>query len=362
VRKNLKVCVWLILLALVVVFAGVGCAQTTSGTTAAAETTAAESPFRGTLDEVYYMNVMVSGVEYWVPVYEGMKDAARQLNVQAKYSGTPEYDVNKQLDTFEQILATNPKGILVHPIQPDPFIEPINRAIDNGIAVVTFAADSPNSKRQAYITSDNEREGILSADFLAEAIGGEGEVATLENPGQLNHDIRVKSFIKRIEENWPNIKVVGSAASNQDPDAAYNGLLTIAQKNPGLDAVFMPEASSGMGAGQAAKELGGNIKVMCCDVNEKVLDMIKAGDMFAALNPNQYMQGYFGMLVLYVAAHPELVDPMNADVAEGKNPVTLPFIDNDLAIVTKENADYFYLDKYLERRNSKGIEEFAFPE
>ncbi len=51
-------------------------------------------------------------------------------------------------------------------MNPDAFIEPINRATEMGIPVVTFAADSPKSKRAAYITSDNVKEGYLQQMLL----------------------------------------------------------------------------------------------------------------------------------------------------------------------------------------------------
>ncbi len=316
-----------------------------------------KSPFIGDPEETYYMIVFVSGVEYWFPVYEMFKQAGQQLGVKTVYTGTPEYDVSKHVAAFEQVLAKNPAGIFIAPINPDPFIEPINRAYEMGIPVVTFASDSPNSKRVSYITSDNVREGYFAADALAKELGGKGEVAVLENPGQDNHDLRIKSFIERIETNWPDVKVVARAASNQDANKAYQAVLTMAQAHPNLGAIFMPEATSGMGAGQAAVELGGKIKVLCADVNAKVLDMIKEGQIYGSLNPNQGVQGYFGMLFLYLAAHPEMIDPMNDHKRSEFNPMQIPYADNGLAIVTKENADDFYWDKYLKRRGTKGINE-----
>ncbi len=155
--------------------------------------------FRGSEEETYYMIVMVSGVEYWSPVYEMFKQAGKLLGVKTVFTGTPEYDLNKELAVFEQVLAKKPAGIFVHPMNPDAFIEPINRATEMGIPVVTFAADSPKSKRAAYITSDNVKEGYFAADAIAEELGGKGEVAVIENPGQDNHDLRVKSFVERIE-------------------------------------------------------------------------------------------------------------------------------------------------------------------
>lgn len=317
----------------------------------------APTAFKGDASDTYYLVDFVSGVEYWFPVYEMFKQAGQQLGVKTVYTGTPEYDVNKQVAVFEQVLAKNPKGIFLSPMNPDPFIEPINRAHEMGIPVVTFASDSPNSKRVSYITSNNENEGIWAADTIAEAMDGKGEFAVLENPGQDNHDKRIAAFLKRMEEKWPDMKLAGRAASNQDPTKAYNALLTMAQANPNLGAVFMPEANSALGAAQAAKELGGKIKVMCADVNGKILDMIKAGEVFGSINPNQGMQGYMGMVMLFMAANSDMIDPMNSDKADGRNPMSIPYVDNGLAVVTAANADHFYWDKYLQRRGTKGIEE-----
>ena len=362
---------------LIMTMAFVGCKTTTATaaaettaaaaektTAAAAETTAAAAVgtqggkvFQGAPDELYSMVVMVSGVEYWFPVYEMFKQAGRQLGVKTHYDGCPEYDIQKEIAVFEQVVAQNPKGILVHPMNSDAFIAPINAAMEKGIAVCTFAADSPKSNRLGYITSDNVMEGYSAADSIAEAMGGKGKVAVLENPGQDNHDLRIKSFISRIETNWPDIKVVNRAASNQDPQKAYQATLAFLQKDPDLGGIFMPEASSAMGAAQAVVEKKSSAKVVCADVNAKVLDMIKAGEIFGAINPNQGMQGYFGMLMLFTAAHPELVDPMDGYKVEKRNPTFIPKIDNGLSFVTKDNADSFYWDAYVKGRNSKGVEE-----
>ena len=97
---------------------------------------------------------------------------------------------------------------------------------------MTFAADSPNSDRTAFITSNNTLEGTGAADAVAEAMGGKGEYAVLENPGQDNHDLRISSFIGRMEAKWPDMKLVARAASNQDPNKAYQAVLSMAQANP----------------------------------------------------------------------------------------------------------------------------------
>jgi len=324
---------------------------------ALAQLPAAGQGLRGNANDVYVMNVMVSGVEYWFPVYEMMKQLGRTLGVKTRYTGTPEYDVNKQVASFEQELARKPAGILLHPMNPDPFIEPIARAAAMGIPVVTFAADSPNSKRVSFVSSDNDREGTQAADSIAAAMGGRGDYAVLENPGQDNHDRRIAAFINRMKSKHPGMRLAGRAASNQDPNKAYQATLSLAQANPNLGAIFMPEANSALGAAQAKLETKKNIRVMCCDVNAKILDMIKSGDVFGSINPNQGVQGYMGMMLLFLARNAQLIDPMNDARRAGLNPMSVPFLDNGLSVVSKANADDFYWDKYLARRGTKGINE-----
>ncbi len=315
-----------------------------------------KSVFKGSPDETYYMVVMVSGVEYWVGCYEGMKQAAKQLGVKCVYTGTPDYDVSKELTVFQQVLSKNPAGIIVHPIEPTAFIDPINQAIEQGVPVVTFAADSPDSNRNAYVTSNNVKEGYAAADALAEKLGKEGEIALLENPGQLNHEIRIRAFMERINDKYPNMKIVARTGTNQNTSKAYSAVQTMVQAHPNIKGIFSPEASSGQGAAQAAIDIDTGIQVICCDFTESVLDMIKDGKMFAALQPNTVMQGYLAMMLAYMARH-DLVDPMNGWKETGLKSVEIPVVDNGLNVITKDNADYFRTKDFLAAHNSKGTSE-----
>ena len=315
---------------------------------------------QGSSDESYYMCVFVSGVEYWFPVYAGMKDACKQLGVNCYYDGTTEYDAQKQVDSFESILAKNPTGILLSPITAEAFNEPINRAMSQGVTVVTYASDSPDSNRPAYVTSDNIKEGTAAARAVADDMGGKGSVMVLRNPGQTNHDIRCDAFINTIEDEYPGIKVVADFATKQDSQAGYDAVMSTYQKHPDLGGVFSPESVSITGAATAAKELGGDIRCMCCDTSDTLLDMLKEGDLFGIITPDQYIQGYLGMISLFIAAHPENVDPINERKALGQNIMDIT-IDNGLTVVTAETADYYYVNDYAKSIGYESIDDMLSP-
>lgn len=301
--------------------------------------------------ETYTMNVMVSGHPYWVPVYQGFKQAAEAFGCDTVFSGTPDYDITKQIASFEQDLIKQPAGVLLHPMQSDPFIEPINAAMNNGTEIVTFAADSPKSNRTSYITSDNLAEAKFAAEEIVSQVGENGQYAVLENPGQSNHDLRVTALIDYMETNHPGMKLVGRQATNQDSNAAYRATASILQANPDLDAMWIPEAGSAEGAVAAVLEAKADVLIIHADVTPTTLEHIKAGNIHMSLNPNQGVQGFMGFMALFLAAHSDVFDPFNDYKTSGYNPVQVPFMDNGFAVITKDNADSFDLNAYMDGRD-----------
>lgn len=311
----------------------------------------ASKDFRCEEGETYVMNVMVSAHPYWVPVYQGFKQAAEALGCETAFSGTPEYDITKQIASFQQDLVKKPAGVLLHPMQADPFIEPINTAIRDGVEVVTFAADSPKSMRTSYVTSDNVAEAVFAAEEIVKVVGTTGEYAVLENPGQSNHDLRVTSFISYMEENYPGMNLVGRQATNQDSNKAAQATASILQAHPNLDAMWIPEAGSAEGAVAAVREAGADVVIVHADITPATLDYIKDGSIHMSLNPNQGIQGFMGFITLFMAVHSDLIDPFNDYKESGYNPARVPFIDNGFSVITKDNADSFDLDAYMQGRN-----------
>jgi ribose transport system substrate-binding protein len=320
---------------------------------ATSTTASAQGKFQCKPGETYIMNVMVSAHPYWVPVYQGFKQAAEAMGCKTVFSGTPDYDITKQIASFDQDLVTSPAGVLLHPMQADPFIEPINAAIESGIEVVTFAADSPDSNRTSYVTSDNRAEAAFAAEEIVKEVGESGEYAVLENPGQSNHDLRVTALIEYMETNYPGMELVGRQATNQDSNKAYQATGSILQANPELDAIWIPEAGSAEGAAAAVLEAGADVLIIHADVTPTTLDLIRDGTIHMSLNPNQVVQGYMGFMTLFMAAHPELIDPFNDYEASGYNPAQVPFIDNGFSVITADNADSFDLESWMEGRSTE---------
>lgn len=301
------------------------------------------SALTGNKGEEYYMITFLSGIEYWKGCYKGFEDAGNLYGVKTIYTGGTMYDVNQEVTTLEQIIAKKPAGIAITCINPDALEAPINKAVNLGIPVVTFDADSPKSGRYSFLGTGNEYAGTIAAQALAEQIGPEGgDVGIITLPSQQNHEERVAGFKKTLETRYSNIKVVqiGNCKGDQTESAKLvSGLL---QAHPNIKGIFCSEATAGVGAAAAVKEANkiGQVKIVSFDTDRGTLDAIKSGIISASIAQGTYIMGYQSMNFLFQIKH-DLINPVKAWKEKGIKPLPT-FVDTGVNIITKKNVDSFY--------------------
>ena len=100
---------------------------------------------------------------FFEEIFEGCQDRAGELgNVRYDCFGNDRFPL--ELMGQDQILANltlagNVHGIAISVLNESQVIEPIAKAVDAGIPVVTFDSDAPLSRRAAYIGTDNVAMG-----------------------------------------------------------------------------------------------------------------------------------------------------------------------------------------------------------
>ncbi len=302
------------------------------------------NPLVGQKNEEYYMVTFLSGIEYWKSCYKGFEDAGKLYGIKTIYTGGIQYDVNEEVTVLEQIIAKKPAGIAITCINPDAFKAPIKVAMDAGIPIVTFDADSPDSGRYSFLGTGNEYAGEVAAKALAEQVGPEGgEVVILTLPTQLNHVERVAGFKNEIEKKYKNLKLVQIGNGNGDQTEVAKVLSGFLQVHPNIKGVFCTEANSGVGAAAAVKEANkvGQVKIVSFDTDKGTLDAIKSGIISASITQGTYIMGFQSMNFLYQLQH-GLINPVMDWKKKGISPLP-PFVDTGVDIVTKKNVDSFYV-------------------
>ena len=291
--------------------------------------------------ETYVEISALVNLPYFIDHQLGLYFAGEELGVETKYVGPVDYDMTAMVNTFEQIIAEKPAGIMV--VGFDPALKPvIDKAIDEGIPVLTLDAEVYDTKRLTFLGTGNYNAGRLGGEVLAEAIGGAGKVALITKPGQSNLEERLQGYQDVFAETYPDIEVVQIIADDSDTAKAAEGVKAVLQVHPDLAGVGCVEAAGGVGSATAIKELDikDQVKIVSMDRDDGTLEFIEEGFIHASIAQQSALMTYIGTKILYYLNHaPVPVVPDNE--AAGIVPVP-ESVDTGVIVIDKDNAKYFY--------------------
>jgi ribose transport system substrate-binding protein len=269
----------------------------------------------------------------------GWKWAGERLGVKTTYVGPAEYDLNAQIAAFDQAIAKKPKGIVVFAVEP--VLEPeINKAVDQGIPVVTILGDLPKSKRLTYVGSPQFDLGYLGGKKLAEALGGKGKVAILSIPGTKMFDDREEGYRAAFKE-FPDIEVVQVGDTKADTVTAINTAKDLMQRFPDLAAFACTDSTGGIGSATAVEEAGkaGQVKIVSMDRNSDVLEKIQKGVITGTVAQDDPAMPFWALLVLYNYNHNS--PPLTVDNQKAGVKVEPEYVYTSVNYVDKSNLEYF---------------------
>lgn len=258
--------------------------------------------------ELYSMIVFTKGAEYFNWTYAGMVDAAKILgdHIETELQGPAEWDASLEARAIDQVAVKQPNGMVVASADEATLVPAINRAIDRGIPVITFDNDSPDSKRLAYVGTDNYDFGAVGAKAMGELLGGKGEVAIIMVPGAGSMEERAAGFEAELARSFPEIKVATIINDEGDVARAESATTAALLANPNIKGIFSTHGYGGPGAAAAVRTLGrvGDVVVVASDYGGPVLELLKTGEIAATVADNPYLLGFQAMMFAYQAAHP----------------------------------------------------------
>ncbi|MBE0409828.1 MAG: substrate-binding domain-containing protein [Anaerolineales bacterium] len=262
-----------------------------------------EEPAAPAVDEEYIYVSCMGNLEFFNAHKYGMKWAGEVLGVKTDYVGPAEYDMAAMVAAFDGAIARNPAGIVVFAVEP--VLEPtINEAVAAGIPVVTILGDLPDSDRLAFVGSNQFDLGYVGGKNIAEALGGEGQIAILSIPGVKMFDDREEGFRAAFVE-YPGIEVVGVGDTKADTVTAISVATDMLTRHPDLDAFVGTDSTGGIGAATAVEETGlvGEVLTVAMDRNSDVLEKILAGTLTGTVAQDDAAMPFWAVLTLYHYNH-----------------------------------------------------------
>ncbi|MHA7679266.1 ABC transporter substrate-binding protein [Cupriavidus sp. PET2-C1] len=194
------------------------------------------------------------GNPYFVALAHGAEAAAKKINPDVKVTVlSADYDLNKQFSHIDSFIVSKVDLILINAADARAIEPAVKKARKAGIVVV--AVDVAAAGADATVQTDNTQAGELACGFLAERLGGRGNLIIQNGPPVSAVLDRVKGC-KTVLGQHPGIHVL---SDDQDGKGSREGGLNVMQlyltRFPKIDAVFTINDPQAVGADLAARQL-----------------------------------------------------------------------------------------------------------
>lgn len=269
--------------------------------------------------------------------YPTLKQEADRVGAEIHFQGPTNIDIEMQNNILEQVMATQPAGVLFMPFG-EGHNATIDKCMDQGIPLVCIDGDAPNSKRIAYSGTDWVELGRVQARTMAELIGGKGAVmlsAILPN----DNTLKARRGIEEELAKHPDITILGLQNDLGQVEEAARLAASNMQAYPELDGFIGIDAASGPGIARAVIEAGkvGDVKVVCVDNTPDIIEAVKKEAIQAAVVQRREAFEAWGFRVLYDYNHP--ASPIMAKYKELGFVMVPQLLLSGVMIMTPDNVD-----------------------
>lgn len=292
-------------------------------------------------DEKYYLVADNIQVPYWQTARAGFSQAAQDLKVRSEFVGPDSFDPKAQQQTFEQVLQRGkPSGILISTADARLMKDDINKAIAQGIPVLTMDSDAPESQRLFFIGTNNYEAGFSGGQRLAKELHGKGNVVVFTMPEQANLQERLRGYRESVA--GTQIKFTRVVDIKGDPRIAFDAATEMVGKEKDkIDAFVCLEAQAGKEIATVLNNNGVKNKVvMAMDTDPDTLEWIRRGGIAATISQKPYTMAYVGVMMLDHLYHHKLKN-LQMDWAKDSFAPIPSFVDTGSSLIDKTNVDAF---------------------
>ncbi len=246
----------------------------------------------------------------------GVENAAAELGVEAEFIGPVGADAEAQLAELESLVEAGADGVAISSVSTDALAPFINRLIEQGIPVVTYNTDNPDSNRLAFAGQDLVTSGYEAAKVLAELLDGEGDViiTTLDAAAQWSID-RETGAREGFAE-YPGINVLTTVNTGTEPQEIYANVENAMLANPTVAGILSLECCSTPPAGEYVKRngLGDEVTVVGFDELPATLALIEEGFIAGSVSQAPERQGFEAVNMLFQFLNGETLSDVDTGI------------------------------------------------
>ena len=241
---------------------------------------------------------------------DGMKKAAeKEGDIELEFVDAKE-DIAKQMNQVENFVTQGKDVIIVVPVDTSAADPMTNAAVTNGTKIVYVNRNPGNLPDGAYyVGSEEKKAGIMQMEYLAEKMGGKGNIVILM--GKLDNEGTIKRTegVEEVAKKYPDIKILDKQTGLwQRTDGMAKTENWLNKYGNEINAIVSNNDDMALGAVQALKDSGKTgIFVIGVDATPDGLAALAAGDISATVFQDADGQGGGAVEVAKKAANGETV-------------------------------------------------------
>jgi inositol transport system substrate-binding protein len=220
-------------------------------------------------------------------------------------------DVAVQLGQVENFIAQGVDAIVLVPANTDA-VEPMTQAAQEAGIPLVYVNRKPVELPEgvAYVGSDSIDAGIFQAEWIAEKLGGQGNVVIMQ--GNLAQEAAQQrtAGVKQVLENYPDIQIIKEDTGNWSRDQGLALMENWLSTGDQIDAVMSNNDEMAIGALSAIEAAGklGEIIVGGVDASPDALAEMDKGRLNVTVFQNAVGQGEGGIKAAIALARGEEVE------------------------------------------------------
>jgi ribose transport system substrate-binding protein len=165
---------------------------------------------------------------------ESLTEKYSKLDVTINWQTPDNESASEQAEIIRNAVQNGTSAIVVSCSDIDTLTQAINYAVENGVAVMTFDSDAPNSKRFTFYGPDDLEMGKKLMNELGQLINGRGKIAILGGNKMANNlQERVKGIMTAAAD-YPDIEIVGTYYHPETEADAIAVIAEVMKLNPDL--------------------------------------------------------------------------------------------------------------------------------
>ncbi len=163
---------------------------------------------------------------------------------------------DEQITDLQNLQSQGVDAMVILATDSAPVTPAAKKLHEAGILIVNVDRGFTEPVADVFIAGDNSAFGRKSAEFMAQKLGGKGNIVILAGIAGTNvSKDRVAAF-KKVMAGHPNIRIVAEEAADWNREKADKAMQNILTANPKIDAVWASDDDMALGAENAIKAAG----------------------------------------------------------------------------------------------------------